>query len=204
MAECRRHSLPGDWRFVLQTADGESRIEVEDVEPAVQGERLELLAVVRGLEAIDGPARVTLRTPSSYVSRGIHYGLEDWRLSDWQWENHGAMVPVKDGDLWRRLDRAMQVHQVECKLQRRLDGKSEVGSRKAEGGEEKAEFGRRKAETESHTLVTVRKPRTKKIVRRDRRRAAPWFARVLRGGVSGAALFLAQMGTNLLPKPWLD
>src|SRR5262245_46386406 len=117
-AESREHRQPGDWHFLLQTADGHPEVEVEDSEPAIQGERLELLAVVRGLEAIDLPARVTLFTESDYVRRGIRYGLDDWRANNWHWERHGQMVPVKNGDLWRRLDRALQVHDVECQLLR--------------------------------------------------------------------------------------
>jgi ribonuclease HI len=112
---------PGDWRFVLESVDGTSKLEIVDTEPNVRGERLELLAVVRGLEAIDEPARVTLVTPSRYVSRGISYGLTDWRENDWQWERHGEMVPVKDRDLWQRVDRALEFHRVECR-QWRLDG----------------------------------------------------------------------------------
>jgi ribonuclease HI len=113
-AECHSHSRPGQWHFALQTADGRPQIDVEDAEPAVSGERLELLTVVRGLEAIDRPSHVTLLTTSKYVRRGIQYGLDDWRANNWRWERHGTMVPVKDGDLWRRLDRAFQVHCVDC------------------------------------------------------------------------------------------
>lgn len=110
----------GDWRFVLEAIDGSAKIEVADSEPEIRGERLELLAVVRGLEALEQPSRVTLVTPSRYVSRGISYGLNDWRENDWQWERHGAMVPVKNHDLWQRVDRALEFHRVECR-QWRLD-----------------------------------------------------------------------------------
>ena len=63
------------WRFVLQDVETSRRWCVSDKEPTECGERLELLAVVRGLEALDGPARVTLVTKSRYVSRGIRCGL---------------------------------------------------------------------------------------------------------------------------------
>ncbi|HEV2972097.1 MAG TPA: RNase H family protein [Pirellulales bacterium] len=115
---------PGDWRFVLEAVDGSSKVEIADSEPDVRGERLELLAVVRGLEAIDEPARVTLVTPSRYVSRGISDGLNDWRENGWQWERHGEMVPVKNRDLWQRVDRALEFHRVECR-QWRLDAPHE-------------------------------------------------------------------------------
>lgn len=85
-----------------------------DHEPASCGERLELLAVVRGLEALDGPSRVTLVTKSRYVSRGMKHGLAEWRANEWRWERFGRIVPVKDSDLWQRVDRALLFHEVDC------------------------------------------------------------------------------------------
>ena len=107
------------WRFVLEAVDGSSKMEVQDKEPQlVSGERLDLLAVVRGLEALDQPSRVTLVTPSRYVSRGFRHGLQDWRENGFQWERFGQMAPIKNGDLWKRIDRALRFHQVECRTWR--------------------------------------------------------------------------------------
>lgn len=117
-SESRRRSAkspPSDWRFVLQSLDGKSRLEAADAEPALGGERLELLAVVRGLEALEQPSQVTLVTTSKYVARGLSYGLSDWRENDWNWEHHGQMVPIKNRDLWQRLDRALAYHRVQCR-----------------------------------------------------------------------------------------
>src|SRR5258708_6895402 len=88
--------IVGHWRFVLEALDGSEKFEADDEEPLAQGERLELLAVVRGLEALDQPSRVTLVTPSRYVSRGLRFGLEQWRESGWLWERFGRMAPVKN------------------------------------------------------------------------------------------------------------
>ena len=106
---------PGRWRFVLRATDGSRRLEADDIEPEVAGERLELLCVVRGLEALDQPAKVSLMTPSRYVREGIRYGVQEWRENGWCWESFGRMVPVKHRDLWQRVDRAMQFHQIECR-----------------------------------------------------------------------------------------
>ncbi len=108
-----RCSLP-TWRFVLQNVESQRRFAATDSEPCDCGERLELLAVVRGLEALDGPARVTLVTRSRYVSRGIKKGLADWRANNWKWERFGRIVPVRDHDLWQRVDRALQFHEIVC------------------------------------------------------------------------------------------
>ncbi len=112
-SESSRKQRQGQWRFLLQAVDGTEQLEAADAEPEVQGERLELLAVVRGLEALDQPSRVTLVTPSKYVHRGLLYGLEEWRTNGWSWEHFGQMVPVKNRDLWQRLAHAMTVHELE-------------------------------------------------------------------------------------------
>ncbi|HEX6960666.1 MAG TPA: RNase H family protein, partial [Lacipirellula sp.] len=106
----------GTWRFVLEQVGAAEALAASDIETAECPERLELLAVVRGLEALDQPASVTLVTKSRYVSRGLKRGLADWRANGWQWERFGRVVPVRDHDLWRRVDRALQFHQVECRL----------------------------------------------------------------------------------------
>ncbi len=107
------------WRFVLQKLGSQKRLSASDTEPETSGgERLELLAVVRGLEALDRPSRVTLVTKSRYVSRGIKHSLEEWRAGDWRWERFGRFVPVRDHDLWRRVDRALRYHQVDCQAWR--------------------------------------------------------------------------------------
>ena len=103
------------WHFVLESINGSQVVEAADIEPDARADRLELLAVVRGLEALDQPSRVTLVTPSRYVSRGMRYGLDDWRENRWRWERHGRMVPIKNQDLWRRVDRALRIHEVDCR-----------------------------------------------------------------------------------------
>lgn len=113
-----RKRTPGQWRFVLQSVDGDGRFAAQDHEPETSAERLELLAVVRGLEALDQPSRVTLVTRSDYVTRGLRYGLEEWRANRWRWEYDGRMVPVKNEDLWRRVDEALKYHRVDCRVWR--------------------------------------------------------------------------------------
>src|SRR5690242_7123353 len=102
------------WTFVLQNVGSDERLAASDTEPANDPTRLELLAVVRGLEALAQPARVTLLTRSRYVSQGFRRQLSQWRDHKWQWERFGTMAPVRDCDLWRRIDRALEYHTVEC------------------------------------------------------------------------------------------
>jgi ribonuclease HI len=114
-SESSKVAEPGRWRFLLRSSDGVDRLVADDVEPETRGERLELLTVVRGLEALDQPSRVTVISPSAYVEEGIRYGVPEWRRNGWCWEKFGQMIPVKNCDLWQRLDRALRFHQVECR-----------------------------------------------------------------------------------------
>jgi len=114
-ADADRICQSGRWRFTLRTPDGSKHFEAEDEEPDARGERLELLTVVRAMEALDQPSKVTLVGCGPYVRQGLQYGLPDWRDNGWQWEFFGRMVPVKNRDLWQRLDRALQFHEVELR-----------------------------------------------------------------------------------------
>ena len=117
VVECR-------WRFVVEAVDGSQRFEAADTELDVLGNRLELLPVVWGLESLDAPSKVTLITPSRYVTRGLNYNLPGWRETKWCWENFGVMEPITNHDLWRRVDHALQYHTVECRTWR-LDAPEE-------------------------------------------------------------------------------
>lgn len=107
------HCSTGRWRFVLADPQGVPALQAEDHEPLVGPERLELLAVIRGLESIDSPSRVKILSPSPRLRRAVEQDLARWRASDWQWERYGQMVPIKNSDLWQRLDRLLQIHVVE-------------------------------------------------------------------------------------------
>lgn len=109
---------PAGWHFVLRSSDGTTNLDVADHERGASAERLELLAVVRGLEALEQPSRVTLVTSSGWIRHGLRFGLDLWRENRWQWERFGRMAPVKNADLWRRIDRALQFHEVECRARR--------------------------------------------------------------------------------------
>ena len=103
------------WHFVLRTEEGSVALDVRDEEADASNERLVLLAVVRGLEALPEPSRVTLVTTSGWIRRGLRFGLDNWRDHQWQWERFGKMAPIKNADLWRRVDRALRFHEVDCR-----------------------------------------------------------------------------------------
>lgn len=187
-SEASRGNHRDEWRFVLQAADGSATLEAQEAEPDQHGERLELLSVVRGLEALDQPSHVTLFTPSKYVSRGIAYGLEEWRANGWTWECYGQMVPVKNRDLWQRLDRALNFHRIEFRTCR-LDPPHGVTIQTHESFQppvtEAVEATRSKPKPSSWSLSFARLRRT------------------LADALQSWGLSFGQLGTSLAPRPWL-
>ncbi len=108
-------SQRGRWRFVLEDLVSGERIEATDQEIACAPDRSALISVLRGLEALEQPSRVTLVTTSRYVTRGLQYGLSEWRDNDYSWEHFGAVQPIRNADIWKRIDRALAYHQVQCR-----------------------------------------------------------------------------------------
>ncbi|MEM6329598.1 MAG: RNase H family protein [Planctomycetota bacterium] len=125
---------PG-WRFLLHAVDSERTVSASDTEPGMRGDRLALMAVVRGLEAIGRPAAVKLMTGSGYVRRGVTRGIDEWRAAGWKWERFGQQVPVRDADLWRRVDRALAFHRVSCRGWRGGDGHRDAATTGAPAGD---------------------------------------------------------------------
>ena len=109
--------LGGRWRFVLEPMNcDDDRIEVSERETDIVGERLQLLSVVRGVEALEQPSKLTLITSSANVGKRIRKGFQSWIDKGWRWESFGALTPVKDADLWKRIHAAMEIHSIECRL----------------------------------------------------------------------------------------
>ena len=83
----------GRWRFVLEPMNsaaesdngGIGRVEVSERESNIWGERLDLLALVRGLEALDQPSKLTLITSSALIGKQLRRGFESWIENDWRW-----------------------------------------------------------------------------------------------------------------------
>ena len=212
-SESNRTSDRGQWRFVLQSLDGQDQLEAADTESDVHGERLELLAVVRGLEALPQPSRVTLVTPSRYVNRGLSYGLAEWRSNDWQWERFGEMAPIKNRDLWQRIDQAMEFHAVDCRLLRFDAGEAGLGQElgKLAG----PHFLRNKPQVEAPVAAEMpglpapgqpsrgsNAVTARGRVRTFRRLWLQWMRRMERRW-ENIWLNLSRLGTRLLPPPWM-
>lgn len=105
----------GRWRFVLEHLETGERIEATDSESISHPDRTALLAVLRGLEALEQPSRVTMITTNRYVARGLQYGLAEWRENDYCWEHFGSVQPIRNADLWKRVDSTLKFHEVRCR-----------------------------------------------------------------------------------------
>ncbi|MFT4189592.1 MAG: ribonuclease HI [Aeromicrobium sp.] len=104
---CLGNPGPGGWGAVLRA--GEHVKELYGGEPDTTNNRMELLAAIRALEALKRPAAVDLHTDSSYVRQGITSWITKWKANGWR---TAAKQPVKNADLWRRLDEAAVRHDV--------------------------------------------------------------------------------------------
>ena len=112
--------VDGRWRFSIESADGDPILEAGDEEPGDLN-RLTLLAAIRGLEAIDGPASVVLFSTNRYLIRSLGESLPRWRAGDFSWEHFGRVIEIQHAELWRRIDRALSIHRVEaCLMTRQL------------------------------------------------------------------------------------
>ena len=104
---CRGNPGPGGWAALLRAGEHEKLI--SGAEPETTNNRMELMAAIRGLEQIRRPSQVKLTTDSEYVRQGITQWIERWRANGWK---TAGRKPVKNQDLWQRLDAAVQQHQV--------------------------------------------------------------------------------------------
>ncbi len=104
---CRGNPGPGGWGALLR-ANGRER-ELSGGDPATTNNRMELMAAIEGLLALRRSCEVDIYTDSEYLRRGITEWLPKWKASGWR---TAARKPVKNADLWRRLDEATAGHQL--------------------------------------------------------------------------------------------
>ncbi len=106
---CSGNPGPGGWGAVLRYGTHEK--EIYGGEPAeTTNNRMELMAPIQALESLTRPVAVQLHTDSKYVLDGVTKWLPRWKSNGWQ---TSAKQPVKNADLWQRLDAATHRHQVQ-------------------------------------------------------------------------------------------
>jgi len=104
---CSGNPGPGGWGAILRF--GEIEKEISGGDPATTNNRMELMAAIRGLEALKKPSEVTIHTDSRYLMDGMTKYLAGWKKKGWKTADK---KPVKNVDLWQSLEAAAEPHHV--------------------------------------------------------------------------------------------
>jgi ribonuclease HI len=105
---CSGNPGPGGWGAILRYRDVEK--ELAGADPATTNNRMELMAAIAALETLKRPCRVRLYTDSQYLRDGITKWISGWKARNWRTADK---KPVKNIDLWQRLDSAVGPHDIE-------------------------------------------------------------------------------------------
>ena len=109
---CSGNPGPGGWGVVLIAREGDTVLKTRELsggEQLTTNNRMELMAAIAAIEALDRPAALTLVTDSVYLRDGITSWIHGWKRNGWK---TAAKKPVKNDDLWRRLDAAAAAHTI--------------------------------------------------------------------------------------------
>ncbi|MGH1453768.1 MAG: ribonuclease HI [Paracoccaceae bacterium] len=109
---CSGNPGPGGWGVLLQAKDGETVVKERSIsggEPDTTNNRMELLAAINALEKLVKASRITVITDSAYVKNGVTSWIHGWKRNGWK---TSAKKPVKNVELWQRLDEAQRRHDV--------------------------------------------------------------------------------------------
>ncbi len=112
---CSGNPGPGGWGVLMRATEGAQVIrerELSGGEAMTTNNRMELMAAIMALEALTRPSAITITTDSAYVKDGITGWLHGWKRNGWR---TAAKKPVKNADLWQRLDEAQARHDVTWK-----------------------------------------------------------------------------------------
>mgnify|MGYP000318388824 CR=1 FL=1 len=109
---CSGNPGPGGWGVHLVARDGETVVKARDLsggEAETTNNRMELLGAINALETLERPSTLTIVTDSAYVKNGVTTWIHGWKRNGWR---TAAKKPVKNVDLWQRLEEASQRHSV--------------------------------------------------------------------------------------------
>lgn len=109
---CSGNPGPGGWGALLRAMDGATLIKERSLkggEANTTNNRMELLAAINALEALGKPSKLTIVTDSQYVKNGVTSWIHNWKRNGWK---TSARKPVKNAELWQRLDAAQARHEV--------------------------------------------------------------------------------------------
>ncbi len=108
---CSGNPGPGGWAYILKEPAKGAVEENSGFEPSTTNNRMEMLAVINGLDRLDEPCRVDLYSDSQYVIKGLSEWLDGWIKKGWK---RGKNQPVLNKELWQRLDALRTTHDLHC------------------------------------------------------------------------------------------
>ena len=106
---CLGNPGPGGWAAIVQHADGRAE-ELSGGEADTTNNRMEMMAAIKSLESLPEPSTVVLVTDSKYVRNGITDWIHGWKRKNWK---NSKGDPVKNKDLWQKLEALMERHEIE-------------------------------------------------------------------------------------------
>ena len=109
---CSGNPGPGGWGVLMIARDGEAVVKTRELaggEALTTNNRMELMAAISALEALNKPSALTIVTDSAYVKNGITEWIAGWKRKGWR---TAGGPPVKNVDLWQRLEAAQALHSV--------------------------------------------------------------------------------------------
>lgn len=109
---CSGNPGPGGWAYLLRHLPSGTETEAFGDQELTTNNQMELMAVISGLETLKRACRVELFTDSKYVGRGMTEWMPRWKQNNWQRKDNGKLVPVKNVELWQRLDVQINRHKV--------------------------------------------------------------------------------------------
>jgi ribonuclease HI len=105
---CRGNPGPGGWGVLMRYGDTEKTLFGGEAETT--NNRMELMAVIQGLSALNRPCKISITSDSTYVLKGIQEWLPGWKKRNWK---TASKQPVKNVDLWQRLDALIGQHDID-------------------------------------------------------------------------------------------
>lgn len=109
---CSGNPGPGGWACILRHPKSGSEKELSGGAAATTNNQMELMAAISGLESLTRPTFVKIITDSTYVAEGCRSWLRNWKAHDWQRRDGKKWVPIKNQELWQRLDALLAKHKV--------------------------------------------------------------------------------------------
>lgn len=110
---CSGNPGPGGWGVLMRALEGDTVLKERELaggEAATTNNRMELMAAISALEALSRPTEIVIVTDSAYVKNGVTQWIHGWKRNGWKTADR---KPVKNVELWQRLDEAQRIHKVE-------------------------------------------------------------------------------------------